>query len=350
MGLLKKHGRPLLLLPKDKTSAAATFALYPAQTAKARLIRACLQRSARLGLPIGPRVELRLAANDQLVHFLLSCVRSTNSAGQHAFEVPTFGILAGNPASPAQRFLILLFDQRQQPVAVVKTGLNIEARGLVEREREFLQRAPANTRALPRLRGAFHNDRIDAFAVDFVPGDSPNPTDRPHVAELLSAWLDTNKISRLSDFAEWKALENAVPTDVRAEIGLDRLRDHVVRPCLYHGDFAPWNIKVAPDTGKWTVLDWERGQIAGIPGWDWFHFYLQNAILVERLNSHDLVHRAEDILQAAEFQTYARLAQIVGIEGALMAAYLMHIARVINPSEGREAAEQLWKDLTSSAH
>jgi hypothetical protein len=289
-------------------------------------------------------MELRLAKNDPFVQFLLT---SNYSAANATFEGPTFGILAGNPARPSQRFMILLFDQQQQPVAVVKTGLNPEARDLVASETQFLQGAPADKPGLPRLRGAFHNDRLDAFAVDFVPGDSPNTTDRHHVAELLSAWLETNTTRRLSDFAEWQALESAVPSDVRAGSGLDRVRDHVVRPCLYHGDFAPWNIKVAPDTGKWTVLDWERGQLAGIPGWDWFHFYLQNAILVERLSAHDLVHRAEDILQAAEFQTYGRLAQIAGIERTLMAAYLMHIARVIKPSEGGKAADGLWRDLTS---
>src|SRR3954462_13600394 len=110
MRLLKKHGRPLLLVPKEKKAAAATFALYPAQTGKARLIRACLQRLARLGLPIGPRVELRLAKNDDFVQFLLGSVRSSNP--DDPSDEPTVGILAGNPASLSQRFMILVFDQQ----------------------------------------------------------------------------------------------------------------------------------------------------------------------------------------------------------------------------------------------
>jgi len=46
-----------------------------------------------------------------------------------------------------------------------------------------------------------------------------------------------------------------------------------VYPALTHGDFAPWNVKVS--RRQWTVLDWERGELAGRAGWDWFHFVMQ---------------------------------------------------------------------------
>lgn len=50
------------------------------------------------------------------------------------------------------------------------------------------------------------------------------------------------------------------------------------------------------------VLDWERGELAGIPAWDWFHFVLQPAILVAREDTAALVRRLEGLLASADFQ------------------------------------------------
>src|SRR5256885_1368682 len=118
----------------------------------------------------------------------------------------------------------------------------------------------------------------------------------------------------------------------------------LVRPCIQHGDFARWNIKVHP-SGSWTVLDWERGQLEGIPAWDWFHYYLQSAILVEKLSGDALIERAEAILQTNDFENYAEQSRIKAIARPLMIAYLLHLVHVIQPSEGREAADWLARTI-----
>ena len=338
MRLLKKKGRPLLLLPNDRHAAAATFALYPAQTAKARLIRNGLRRMAGLGFTVGDRVELKLSKSDGFVNYLSGLVQASGD------EAPTLGILAGNPASPCQRFMILVFNQQLEPVVVVKTGLHPEARELVVHESKFLGSLPANQAGLPRLRGTFQNNRLDAFATDFFAGDSPNANELGHVSEMLCAWITPNETTRLQEFAEWQALERSAPMDVRAIPGYEGIRDQVVHRTLYHGDFAPWNIKVDA-AGNWTVLDWERGQARGIPGWDWFHYFLQHAILVEKLTDSELLKRAERILNTSEFQNYARASQIEGIERGLMLAYLLHVVHVIKPAEGLEQTDQLWRTM-----
>lgn len=338
MRSLPKNGRPLLLLPKEKSAAAGTFSLYPAQTPKARLVRNGLQRLAKLGLPIGRPVELRISKADGFAGFL------SNLAQVPGNEVPKFGVLAGNPASPSQRFMILVFNPQLQPMTVVKAGLNPEARGLVVRESEFLKKAPSTFRNLPSLIGTFHDERLDALALDFYAGDSPEPEERDRVARLLSSWIGEKETARLQELTEWQALERMVPANFRTEAGCNGIRDSVIHPCLYHGDFAPWNIKVPP-SGQWTVLDWERGQVRGMPAWDWFHFYLQCAILVQKLRGRDLLNHAEMILRTAEFQQYARASHIEGLERRLLAAYLLHTVHVIKPSEGREEAEELWRML-----
>jgi hypothetical protein len=283
-------------------------------------------------------VDLKLSKSDGFVEYLTGLVQGSVA------EAPTLGILAGNPASPCQRFMILLFNQQLKPVAVVKTGLSREARELVVQESKFLGRVPANQPGLPRLRGTFQNNRLDAFATDFFAGDSPDANELDHVSKLLSAWIIPHETTRLREFAEWDALERSVPMDVRAIGDYERIRDQVVRPALYHGDFAPWNIKVDA-AGNWTVLDWERGQARGIPGWDWFHYFLQHAILVEKLTDGDLLKRAESILTTVEFQNYARASQIEGIEHSLMSAYLLQVVHVIKPAEGLEQTDQLWRTM-----
>ena len=43
-------------------------------------------------------------------------------------------------------------------------------------------------------------------------------------------------------------------------------------------------ITVRPQDGSWVVLDWERGEPEGLPGWDWFHYVVQTGVLVEGLS------------------------------------------------------------------
>jgi hypothetical protein len=113
---------------------------------------------------------------------------------------------------------------------------------------------------------------------------------------------------------------------------------------LFHGDFAPWNIKVS-DKGVWTVLDWERGQTNGVPGWDWFHFVIQPAILVERLPMPKLVEKVEKLLRSYLFREYASKVGCLQKERELMLGYLLYCIHVIQPSEGLEENQELLDAL-----
>jgi hypothetical protein len=45
-----------------------------------------------------------------------------------------------------------------------------------------------------------------------------------------------------------------------------------------HGDFAPWNVKLADD--KLLIYDWEYAESEAPPGWDLFHFLFQTLRLL----------------------------------------------------------------------
>jgi hypothetical protein len=316
--------------------------LYPAQTNRARAVRTLLRCVLRLSLPLGmEKVSLEAAPEDPFVEFLSSL------AGEPRVGMPVVGILAGNPMSEGQRLLVLVFDTRQQPVAVIKAGLSDQARGLIEREEGFLTSVPADTIGVPRLRATFQSPRVRALALDYFAGDSPRPHQEEALPQLLESWLDSKRRIIVSDAPDWVRLERACSGDRLFRVIAESLREKSFQAALHHGDLAPWNIKVSP-AGAWTVLDWERGELAGIPGWDWFHYVIQSAILVEHLSTSVLVQRVESLLRSAAFRQYAARAGILGCERELLLGYLLHAVEVIKPSEGLASARDLLHALSTS--
>jgi hypothetical protein len=337
MRLLRKNGRPLLLLPKQTAAAAATFELYPAQTAKARLARAGLQLLARFGLGPGEKVSVRISPEDKFAQFIRARANVDSSL------IPTFGVLAGNPATPGQRFLVLAFDGDERPVSAIKTGASAAARELMHNEIRFLQSAPPKMPGLPRVQATIESENLSALALDYYAGASPRGNDAHELGQLLSSWIDSSTRLQVKEIPVWQTLERTLSS---GEIGgLERIRGASVHPVVQHGDFAPWNIKVSAN-GTWTVLDWERGQLQGIPGWDWFHYQLQNAILVGGQTGQELVNAAEEVVQAEAFQDYAGKTEIKGFERMLLRAYLLHIIHVVKPAEGLSQARELVQSFS----
>lgn len=339
-GLVRRGGEPFLILPSEPGVAARALVLYPAQTLKARLAKAVLTGALRLGLAHGlETVSLRLEDDDPFVRFLCEAAGTPPS-------LLRLGALAGNPRTPGRRFVFLLFDASGQPTAVVKAGNSDAARRLLSHEENFLRSVPPQMRGLPRLRAALHTSRVQAFAMDFVPGRAARAGEVRPLASLLEGWLSRSGPIPLGELEAWRRLmatraEVALPESVRA------LESWPVHPTLAHGDCAPWNAKVR--RGQWTFLDWERGELAGVPGWDWLHFVLQPALLVRRESVSRLLARLEATLQSEAFADYARQAGIVGRERALALALLCYINRVIRPADGavtlkalEQAATERW--------
>jgi hypothetical protein len=341
---VSKHGRPLLLLPCQRRAAAVSLGLYPAQTPRARAAKLVLNWLLKAAAPFGTkRITFTVLSDDPFAGFLSS------QAGQPGGGLPTLGVLAGNPASDGQRFLLLIFNDRQTPVAVVKAGLSERAKSLIKKEETFLAAIPENTSGVPRLRAAFQCPRLRALALDFFAGDSPRPRDEGALPALLASWVDPQRTVMVSDIPDWTRLESAASANELFGRIAGQLRSRPVHATIHHGDFAPWNIKVLP-SGAWMVLDWERGELAGIPGWDWFHYVIQPAILVERLAAPELVRRIEALLGSEVFTSYAAHAGIAGCERALVLAYLLHAVEVIKPSEGLVATNDLLGAMAARWH
>jgi hypothetical protein len=367
MRSVRRQGHPFLLLPANRTAAQTTLTLYPAQTAKGRFGRFLLR--ALLKTPVA-----RLLDQVQVpVHTAAALTRMVAKLSPSRGKQPNlFGILAGNPASPGQRYLLLLFGPQATPVAVVKAGLTPQARELVEAETRVLT-AAAGEPGVPHLKESLTGESLSAFALDYYSGESPRltflsagrqghaqngsrqaRTNSDEMTSLLISWLRPGETRRMTETAAWHRLETrlangaGVPDVLEARALMPALaRAFQKAPlvaALQHGDFAPWNIKVSAE-GHWTVLDWERGDLHGVPGWDWFHYVLQQVILVQRLDTARLKSCAGEMLAAPRFQAYARQAGMLGIERELLLTYLLYMLHVVRPSEGLEATQNLLRAL-----
>ena len=261
---------------------------------------------------------------------------------------PPLAVFCGNPKAAGRRFVVLVFSPDKKPAAVIKAGVGETAGRLVEREENFLTSAPHGTAAVPKLRGSFRGTGLRALALDFITGKPPAPNDYESISRLLTSWLDTRSMRPLGDLPVWHAAEEASQSHPLWARAAAALRARQVRPTIFHGDFAPWNIKVSPQDGSWTVLDWERGELTGIPGWDWFHYVFQYGVLVSRLPLSGAARRIRDLLDQQAFERYSAAASIDGIERELFLAYLICYSTCFGTPSGGADFEELARQLAQS--
>lgn len=335
--VLNKGGEPFLILPDARRLAAKSLSLYPAQRGKAKFAKKMLGVALSAGVPLPfNRVTVQISTQDPFVRFLMQVV------GGKADAIPPFAILAGNPGAEGRRFLVLLFDEQGKPVFVAKAGISDTARRLIESESSFLQEVKGRP-GMPKMCGSFVSEHVKALALEYVEGESPTREDRQVIAKLMGGWLDLERTVCLNDVPAWKVLEKTIGAKAAEHLicQTGERADFRFHPTLFHGDFAPWNIKVLGRAGAWVVIDWERGEQVGFPAWDWFHYVIQSAILVERLDEGRAFRRVESLLADPIFRRYAGRAGINGKEKMLVSLYLAHLVHVIKPGEGIETARAM---------
>jgi hypothetical protein len=342
--VLKKDSEPLLVLPRNGSTAAAALDLYPAQTSLARAAKAFWRLTVPFGwAPSSEHDTLMVDPEDPFLRFLNSLAQ-----GSPPNRTPTtFAILAGNPKAPGRRFLVLVFDPGGKPIAVVKAGLDLKAVKLIEKEVTFLTSATGGTPGLPAIRQRFAHGPLSAFATDYVDGESPGPKNSSGIVPLLHSWLYRDRKLRVDELLAWQRLAEAAKDDDLFARVQRRLSSLKVNPAVFHGDFAPWNIKVSRVNDSWTVLDWDRGEWVGPPAWDWFHFVLQPAILVQRQSGRTLARTAEALLASPAFTQYAESANLGSRIREWLLAYLLHCHHVLKPAEGSPRIPELLKLLSA---
>jgi hypothetical protein len=337
VSMILRSGQPLLILPADSKTASRALALYSAQTPKARLAKSLLALALKWNLPLRlPHRAVTVSLEEPFARFLAQFVGGRG--------LPRLAILSGNPKADGRRFVILVFNEKHEPAAVVKAGIGESAIRLVEDEASFLASVPRSTQGAPRLRETFRSPRVHALALDFLPGRSPDKKDEAGIEPLLTSWIDPNRITTIRELPAWQRLAGKSGPESPGWKEWGRLAETSCHPVIYHGDFAPWNIKTS--NGVWQVLDWERGELTGVPGWDWFHYVIQGAVLIRREPVDALVERVERMLGSESFKRYVALAKINGMEQSLVLAYLNYSMQILRQTEELPRIQSLLKHLS----
>src|SRR5262249_1488408 len=111
-----RSGRPFLILPADPHAAARSLSLYSAQTARARAARWLLPFAFNWKLPTAlARASLPTNRAAPFPAFLAKTAGTT--------DFPRVAILPSNSAANVRRFILLVLNAHDQPIAVVKAGL-----------------------------------------------------------------------------------------------------------------------------------------------------------------------------------------------------------------------------------
>jgi hypothetical protein len=329
--VIRDH-RDWLILPLQPRLAARALVLYPAQRRFARLAKNTLRTALRVGLPL-PRRTVRICLSDPFPQFLMGLADMTAT-------FPPVGILAGNPGSPGRRFTFLVFDEEGSPVAVAKAGRGAVARKLIRHEADFLESNQKIIQGLPPFLARFDSGETTAVATAYVEGFSPPPQPPAEIVEILEHWVDRERQVPLMTIELWRSLAQASIGDPLFEQLSLAAADRRVHPVIWHGDFAPWNIKIQPD-GDWIVMDCERSEREGIPGWNLLHYLIQAGVLIERLGTATLLRRIRRLLESRAFAHYAEQTGIAGFEREIVLSYLLYVLRVLKPTAGAAEIERL---------
>jgi len=338
--LIRRKRRPFLLLPVAMSDVRVGLELYSAQRRRAKLWRAVLPVLFETpAASLFERVCFEADASSEVMQFL------ARQAGVPANRIQVTAIKFGGVAQRS-RLVLLLCDETRRPVSVVKVGVNAAGREATDREADLLEKLPPNKLGCIRMTGRLNTPALSAFATAYFPGNSPH--DDAGMERLFLAWLNPGPSVSLASLETWCELaDKAAKADPGAwRVISAALAGKTVRTTLYHGDFAPWNIR-AINAQNLQVFDWERGQLHGIPGWDWFHFFVQTAILARRLSMERAAAEVEQLLYSNRFRQYAIAAGISDFVQPLLLAYLLHQKWVIKPLEGGQTTTDLFDLLAA---
>jgi hypothetical protein len=148
---------------------------------------------------------------------------------------------------------------------------------------------------------------------------------------MMNSWLHSQPVP-LRALACWKRLAHCGGAP-------ESLADLSVRPSIFHGDLAPWNVRESH--AKRTILDWERGELRGAPGWDAMHWTLMPALLVERLPATVLRTKMDVLFASTWWRDYARCSGIVGYDWPWFRCYVQHLLEIFHHVDRADVLREL---------
>ena len=285
------QSRARWLLPQGNCNGTLSgLEIYTPYAPAARVLKAVLRLALKMGLPDWAGQRVLVASRDSLP---LEVLVAEITGERH----PIFALSLGTPTR-FRKLTIQVMASNGEILGYIKLPLTEAAGERVRHEAQMLGRLSdcAALRArIPRVlhAGEWENGYIlfqssapvSPGPIEFneLYGDflrvlwNIHPTEKPGnvlLKEVACLWQAAEP--QLN--SRWRALGEASLTLAKRElIG-------IMIPCgVSHGDFAPWNARVA--NGQLSVFDWESASWDAPAAWDIYHFKTQVAALGNKKNS-----------------------------------------------------------------
>jgi hypothetical protein len=272
---LMRNGNLLLALPKDKKIAALTLRLYQPQSYKAKLLVKWVAVLVKFGAHLLlPSFNVRVGGDSALADLIK--------------RDEQLGILLGNPEGKSRKAIAVYHNANE--IVVAKIGIGKAAKRSVQKEAAMIESLPENYLGIAAVKKCFGHADWYYYTTPFIVGDSPVQKQDSQVLALLDDWVRHFTLKRLRDTQIWESLKFHERLGGRKGYSdfIERLGELDVKVGLYHGDFAPWNIKIS-EGGVVNVMDWEYARLDGLAGWDWLHYMIQRVMLVDGASLDDAI-------------------------------------------------------------
>lgn len=350
--VFSRRGVPLLLLPKDRAIATATMGLYRPQSAKAKIAAAAVRLLCRLGLlgialpkvpgksdgtgvlicnpSHGTRVIVVRRGADGRLEILKAALpqnagplRREHAVIERLGHKPNHGIHGCRTNHETRETHETISESNHS-----RMGASIEAKGRL---------------GVPMVGPLVEHDEAVWFQMPYL-RDAPRGIDP---VPILRSW-ETGKTEPAEENGLIHDLWPLLDEQTRVA-----LVDRTVRRALVHGDFAPWNWRLAPEgnhethgslpcrtcrTGsdgelhvlpvlhgrncnheahepvvtRLVCIDWEWAREDGFAGFDLVYSLVQQALLVHKVSSNRLmpfINNAIDHM-GVESKAYLRNAEL----------------------------------------
>jgi len=289
---IHRNGHLLLALPPGIRGARRGLSLYQPQRFKARVTIKILRCACLLGLHRMFLPSLRCHGGIETLEPPLPEARPCTTA-----------ILLGSPEHKIKRAIASY--QTANGWEVAKISFGSDGAAILQREADVLRELANKAAGIPRLLGLHHSEDATVLRMPYLTGRKI-PVGKSNTAlALLNQWISNHDARPATEFPEWPAIESALSRSPAGQAALDQLAGQSLTPVIRHGDFARWNLILQND-GKLSVIDWEWGHAAAMPGLDLVHYFLQDLRLVVRMSPLDAIRECEWRLSQPDCQQYLK--------------------------------------------
>jgi len=324
---IRRAGYLFLALPRDRRLAERVLKLYQPQRWKGLMFRGFFQFIFRFGLQRFFRRESIDIGRDSLLVKLEELGFGSD-----------FGFLLGNINSSNRNLIGVI--ELDKNFYVVKSGRS-EGLDILQKEYEMTRQFSDLLDEVPKVESEIYFDGGYGYVCELIEGRSPKAgKDDFKIFDVLKKWLDQGLEKKLGDVGAWSEMLAGLEDQSGEAIRLSKLGERKVLSPISHGDFAPWNVIISKDD-EVKVLDWEFGDLEGVPGWDAIHYRVQQLSLVDGLNDLNVYTRCLEWISGEWMNGYLKQAGLDGFGSELFGSYCYFSQHVL--SYPRQGLIDLWE-------